>query len=253
VKDDEERSLGVLGWCWDGEQHPHQGAQKPLEPTQEQIEVVALGGEHGIDAVAVAAFEIIAAHPVLGLDVPNDRLDSDAATHLAADRGGDAAHLAADPDAEFLGMVMTAIAFVDVDAAGLDPVSASSSAMTGPRVWTSKGLPCNALAYSTFGLGGRGPPTPVLSQVQAVSAEFVRRPGLPLADAFDLRGVQRIDLGAALPVILKTHLHRQREPVGEAFLERLVAGDLAPDVADPGETLSAPGGRRLPAESLPLA
>jgi hypothetical protein len=28
--------------------------------------------------------------------------------------------------------------------------------------------------------------------------------------------VQRIDLGAALPVILKTHPHRQGEQVGEA-------------------------------------
>jgi len=33
--------------------------------------------------------------------------------------------------------------------------------------------------------------------------------------------VQRIDLGAALPVILETHPHRQGEQVGEAFLKRL--------------------------------
>jgi hypothetical protein len=44
--------------------------------------------------------------------------------------------------------------------------------------------------------------------------------------------VQRINLRAALPVILETHPHRQGEQVGEAFLERLVAGDLAADVAD---------------------
>ena len=62
---------------------------------------------------------MIAAHPVLGLHVPNDRLDGGAAAHLAADWGGDAAHLATDPDAELLGVVVAAIAFVDVDAAGL--------------------------------------------------------------------------------------------------------------------------------------
>jgi len=36
--------------------------------------------------------------------------------------------------------------------------------------------------------------------------------------------VQRVDLAAAPPVILKTHPHRQRAQVGKAFLERLVAG-----------------------------
>jgi len=26
-----------LGWCWDGEQHPDQGAQKPLEPISASV------------------------------------------------------------------------------------------------------------------------------------------------------------------------------------------------------------------------
>jgi hypothetical protein len=44
-----------------------------------------------------------------------------------------------------------------------------------------------------------------------------------------LGGVQRIDLGAALPVVLQTHPQRQgSEKVGEAFLEGSVAGDLTP-------------------------
>jgi hypothetical protein len=47
----------------------------------------------------------------------------------------------------------------------------------------------------------------------------VRRPGFAVADAFDLGGVPRIDLGAALPVILQTHPRRQGEQVGEAFLK----------------------------------
>jgi hypothetical protein len=41
--------------------------------------------------------------------------------------------------------------------------------------------------------------------------------------------VQRIDLGAALPVILQTHPHRQREQIGKAFLEGLIAGDFCSD------------------------
>jgi hypothetical protein len=54
---------------------------------QEQSEAVAGSGEHGATAIAIASFEVIAAHPVLGLDVLNDRLDRGATTHLAADRG----------------------------------------------------------------------------------------------------------------------------------------------------------------------
>src|SRR5262249_59421512 len=65
-----------------------------------------------------------------------------------------------------------------------------------------------------------------------LAAELIRRPGFALADALDLGSVQRIDLGAALPVILETHPHRQGEQVGKALLERLVARDFAPDVAD---------------------
>ena len=50
----------------------------------------------------------------------DDRLDGSAAPHLAADRGRDPADLARDPDPEPVGMAITAITLVDVDAAGLD-------------------------------------------------------------------------------------------------------------------------------------
>jgi hypothetical protein len=43
------------------------------------VEVVADGGEDGIDTVAIAALEVVAAHAVLALDVADDRLDGDAA------------------------------------------------------------------------------------------------------------------------------------------------------------------------------
>jgi hypothetical protein len=46
---------------------------------------------------------------VLGLDGVNDRLDRGAAAHLATDWGGDTAHLAADPDAEPLWVIVAAI------------------------------------------------------------------------------------------------------------------------------------------------
>jgi len=52
-----------------------EGTPKPPEPAQEKAEVVAGGGEHGVDGVAVAALEIVAIHAVLGLNVTDHRLD----------------------------------------------------------------------------------------------------------------------------------------------------------------------------------
>lgn len=62
-----------------------QGTQKFCEPSQEQAEVVAGGGEHGVDAVAVAALEMVAAHPVAVLEMADHGLDGSATPHLAAD------------------------------------------------------------------------------------------------------------------------------------------------------------------------
>lgn len=61
--------LGDLGWPDDVSERLDQGTQKLCKPTQEQAEVVAGGGEDGIDAVAVTALEMIAVHAVLGLEV----------------------------------------------------------------------------------------------------------------------------------------------------------------------------------------
>jgi hypothetical protein len=55
---------------------------------------------------------------MVGLDVANDWLDRGASAHRAADRSGDAAHLAPDPDVEPLWVVVAAIAFVDIGCGG---------------------------------------------------------------------------------------------------------------------------------------
>jgi hypothetical protein len=41
----------------------------------EQAEVVAGGGEHGVDAVTVAALEMVTAHSVVVLEIADHRLD----------------------------------------------------------------------------------------------------------------------------------------------------------------------------------
>ena len=94
-----------------------QGAQKAPEPGQEQAEVVAGSGENRVDAVAVAALEIVATHTVIFLEMADDGLDGSSAPHLAANGFGDTPDLAGDPDLEPVRIVVTAIALVAVDAA----------------------------------------------------------------------------------------------------------------------------------------
>ena len=72
--------------------------QKLGQPAQEQGEVVAGSSEYGINAIAVGAFDIIAAHAVLGLEMADDRLDGGSATHLAPEGCSDPADLPGDPD-----------------------------------------------------------------------------------------------------------------------------------------------------------
>ena len=57
------------------------------------------------------------------------------------------------------------------------------------------------------------------------------------ADAFDLGRVQRVDLGAALAVILEADAEREIEQRAAAALQRGITVDLAADVAnDAAET-----------------
>jgi hypothetical protein len=98
----------------------HQGPQKPFEPAQQQVEVEAGGGKDGVDSVAGAALEVVAAHAVFGLEVTDHRLDRGAALHFAADGLGDAADLAGDPDPEAVWIAVAAIAFIDMDALDVD-------------------------------------------------------------------------------------------------------------------------------------
>jgi len=57
-------------------------AQELCEPSQEQTKAVAGSSEDSVDVVAKASPEMIAVHTVLGLDVPDDRLDGRTMLHL---------------------------------------------------------------------------------------------------------------------------------------------------------------------------
>ena len=75
--------------------------QEPQPPDQE-AEVVADGGEYGVDGVAGAVSEMIAAHAVLGLEMADDGLDGGPPLELAFDLGRDAALLTCGKDPELI-------------------------------------------------------------------------------------------------------------------------------------------------------
>ena len=64
------------------------------------MEVVADGGEHGVDGVAGAVSEVIASHAVLGLEVSDHGLDRSTALELAFDLRCNATLLAGGVDLE---------------------------------------------------------------------------------------------------------------------------------------------------------
>lgn len=70
-------------------------------------------------------------------------------------------------------------------------------------------------------------------------AEFVRPMGLAVADAFDLRRVQGIDLRPALTLLLLADAPCQRQQLCERGFEPAVTVDLAADVTDHAAEIGA--------------
>ncbi len=73
------------------------------QPFELGTKVVACGGERGVCGIAGSVGEVTAAHAVLGLEVPNHRLDRLTPPHLALDRWRHAPLLARSIYAELIG------------------------------------------------------------------------------------------------------------------------------------------------------
>jgi hypothetical protein len=71
-----------------------------------------------------------------------------------------------------------------------------------------------------------------------LDAELIGLVRLSLADAFDLWGMQAVDLGAALPAFLFAHPAGKIERPCERGLEKIIVGDLAFDIADDAAEIS---------------
>ena len=84
------------------------------------MEIESDGRHDGVDPVAVASFEIIAVHSVLGFHVTDDGLDRGSAFHLPFKRCGGSPDLAGNPDTVFVRVIMAAISLVAMGSFDLD-------------------------------------------------------------------------------------------------------------------------------------
>jgi hypothetical protein len=99
--------------------------QQESQPGDEAAEVVAHGGEYGVDGVAAGMGKVVAAHAVIILKMADHRLDGGAAFERALDLVGDAALLAHRVDSKpVLGRgVVAAVSGIGDDA--FSPISGS--------------------------------------------------------------------------------------------------------------------------------
>lgn len=74
--------------------HADNWKQKKPQPFEDKAEVIAGGGEDGVDGVGFGPCEIVAVHAMAVLEVADDGFDSEAASDLCLDRERHAARLA---------------------------------------------------------------------------------------------------------------------------------------------------------------
>jgi hypothetical protein len=126
-------------------------------------------------------------------------------------------------------VIVTAIALIDMDAAGFDPGELLQLGDNRPQ-----GVAIERIAVQRLGMKHELAALRLCRRRRNrdLAAELIRGPGFAFADALHFGGMQRIDLRAALTMILETHPTGQGEQIGEAFSKRIVAGDLTADIAD---------------------
>jgi hypothetical protein len=205
--------------------------QKIPQPCQDTAEVVADGGEDGVGGIAGAAFEIAAAEVTFRLEMADHRLDGRAASQFALDDAEHAALLSGDEDAARVLRVVTAVSLVDIGA-----LDFAAGELLG--VFDLEGVPVVWVAGQRPGMQHEltARRTSVGGDDRDLDAELVGRAGLALADTLGLRGVEGIELPAAL-TLLGADLGGVRQRQGECRLEVPLVGNLAADVTDqPAQT-----------------
>jgi hypothetical protein len=201
-------------------------AQELLDPAQEQAEVISGCGDNGVNVVPISAFEIVAMHPMVVLEMADHGLDSSSASHLAANGFCNAADLAANPAPEPVGIVVAAIALVAMDAA--DSNNSNTCELFEINDDGTERVAVVRIAMQRLGLhhelsalgrGGR-------RGNRHLAAELVRCPCLAAADALHLGG------RSALALLLMANPQCKIEQRTKAILPSSIALDLAANVAD---------------------
>ena len=195
------------------------------------MEVVAGGGEDGVDGVALAVSEVVAVHTVLVLDVADDRFDCRPAPQLSFDRRRYAALLACGEDRELVAQwrVVAAVSGICQDALDLGPEGALHIGDDGfERVSVIR------IAGQRHGMQGELAAPGALERGgdRDLDAELVRRTRLAFANALHFGGMQGVDFLAALSALLSENPAGQMQGPGEYLLKIVIAGDPARDVAD---------------------
>ena len=124
---------------------------------------------------------------------------------------------------------MAAVSFVDIgalDRATGEPLGVFDNVVEGVAV---VGVVRQRLGME-HELAARG--TAVGGDDGGLHAELVRCAGLALADALHLRGMEGIELPAALALLLRADLRGAAERKCERLLESRLSFDLAADIAD---------------------
>lgn len=221
-----------------------QERQKILQPPEQEGEVVAGGGQDGVEGVALLAGEVVAGHSVFALDMADDGLDRRPPPHLALDGWGDAALLAGGEDPELVALrcVVAAIAGVGEDAAdlgadGLFHVGDDACQRVAVIGITGQCF-CMQGELATLGALQRG-------GHRHLHPELVGHMRLALADAFYLVCMQAVDLAAALALALLENGGRLVERPFEERVQPRIADDLATDVANGPAKLGLEPAQRL--------
>ena len=168
-----------------------------------------------------------------GLQVSDDGFDGGAAAQLALDDTEDAALLAGDEDAAGILGVVAAVPLVDIG-----PLDRTAGECLGTVNDVPQGVTVVRVVGQRPGVQheqATGSPA-IVGHNGGLDPELVRCGSLALADAFDLRGVERIELPAALALLLRADLAGPAQWKGECLLQCWLALDLAANVAnDPAQ------------------
>lgn len=223
-----------------GDDHGDEGTKKLPQPCGEEAEIVACGGEDGVDGVADRACQVVSLEQSVGLQVPDHRFDRAAPSQLSSDRRrGDAAGVG-DEDVQPVAYELVAsVSPIDVGApdttAGerLDLIDLRGQRVAVPRRAGDRLRPEHELAAdgARVGHGNR-----------ALRPELVFDPSLALADALHLGSMECVELllvGRFLTMETADALYRHdEEGVFGGRGARRLAFDVVQQTTDPGPHLA---------------